>query len=354
MFGTPAYMAPEAIEFSPNIDGRADVYGFGVLFFEALTGKLPFLGQPGLDLLRRILTDPAPKVTLYRPDLPSEVVDIIDCALAKDADDRFPDMEHLIRATEDRLLTLLPAPRALTPISGPSITPPAESNSGAAVPEVQSTNKKEPSGRAHLSETRALYSLASETLRATDRAVIAQRMKLSPANRVTRTRRKHVSLPDSWRLFNRRAAIGAALVVFSIVTAWVAVPASSSDNGVGRAQSSSSSAIPAPARGPLAIPLPSPPRSAPLPASTADNPGDFVADSESVRANGQLVPASTRETQTIDRPAMDTTEPPIHTAAPHPSKRVFRGKSTTRQPRTADFPDQPSVSRAGRLSPSDF
>ena len=83
MFGTPAYMAPEAIEFSPNIDGRADVYGFGVLFFEALTGKLPFPGPPGLELLKRILTDPAPMVTLYRPDLPSDVVNLIACALAK-------------------------------------------------------------------------------------------------------------------------------------------------------------------------------------------------------------------------------------------------------------------------------
>jgi serine/threonine protein kinase len=61
MFGTPAYMAPEAIEFSPNIDGRADVYGFGVLFFEALTGKLPFPGPPGLELLKRILTEPPPR-----------------------------------------------------------------------------------------------------------------------------------------------------------------------------------------------------------------------------------------------------------------------------------------------------
>jgi serine/threonine protein kinase len=52
-------MAPEAIEFSPDIDGRADVYGFGVLFFEALTGKLPFPGPPGLELFKRILTDPA-------------------------------------------------------------------------------------------------------------------------------------------------------------------------------------------------------------------------------------------------------------------------------------------------------
>src|SRR6202142_877116 len=65
--GTPAYMSPEHISGAPDIDERADVYGFGVLFFEALTGQLPFLGEPGPALLVRILNEPAPKVTLFRP-----------------------------------------------------------------------------------------------------------------------------------------------------------------------------------------------------------------------------------------------------------------------------------------------
>ena len=47
MFGTPAYMPPEAIECSPNIDRRVDVYGFGVLLFEMLTGNAAFSGRAG-------------------------------------------------------------------------------------------------------------------------------------------------------------------------------------------------------------------------------------------------------------------------------------------------------------------
>ena len=329
MFGTPAYMAPEAIEFSPNIDGRADVYGFGVLFFEALTGKLPFLGPPGLDLLRRILTEPPPKVTLYRPDLSSDVAHIIDCALAKDANDRFPDMEHLIRVTEDRLMTVSPTPRAQTPIAGTS--------SGDAIPMVQAQYKKKPSGRPRPSETRALYSLASEPLHATDREGIAPRMKLAPATRrVTRTRRKYVPLPASWRLLNRRAAISVALVVFLIATAWVAVPASSS--GVGDGQSSSRSEIVAKALGPLVTPLPSIPSPALLPAVIADETSDTVADIEDVPAHVQRVPRALW----------------IRTASRRPSRAVSRGESSTHQPRAPDLPDQPYAPRAGRLSSSDF
>ena len=316
MFGTPAYMAPEAIEFSPNIDGRADVYGFGVLFFEALTGKLPFMGSPGLDLLKRILTEPAPMVTLYRPDLPSDVVNLIACALAKDPKDRFSDMEHLIHATEDRLLPLLPTPRSLTPMSGIFLLPIPESKVGTGIPIVQAVFEKEPSSRAHISETRVLYSMAGQSLRAT----------------------KHAPFAGSRRLANRRVTVGAAIVAFLFVTAWVSAPASSSGDGVGYGKSSGSSKIAATARGPVVTPLPGVPSLAPSPAPTADEPSDAVADGETVRANARSVP----------------TPFSIRTTSPHPVVHLSRGKPLMRQLRTADILDHPFAPRAGRLSSSDF
>jgi serine/threonine protein kinase len=323
MFGTPAYMAPEAIEFSPTIDGRADVYGFGVLLFEALTGKLPFLGPPGLDLLKRILTEPAPMVTLYRPDLPSDVVNLIARALAKDPKDRFPDMEHLIHATEDRLLPLLPTARSLTPISGILSLPPAELNTGTAVPVVQPVFEKQPSGRTDLSETRVLYSMASEPLR---------------ANAGMRTWHKHGSRAGSRRLLNHRVATGVALVAFLIVVAWVSEPASSRGSSLEQGQYSSSSKVAAAARGPLVTPLPIAPGPAPSPAKAADEPGDAVADSESIPSDDQLVP----------------TPPWGRPAAPHPSTHVSRPESSKRQLRTAYLPSHPPAPRAGRLTQSDF
>ena len=311
MFGTPAYMAPEAIELSPNIDGRADVYGFGVLFFEALTGKLPFLGQPGADLLRRVLTEAPPKVTLYRPDLSSDIVQIIDCALAKNANDRFPDMEQLIRVTEQL--------QALSPL------PPAEADFCATVLMAQAVNHSGPSSRAHLSATRALSSLASEPRRAAHSASVAQRWKPSPANEVTGTPRKNLGLRASRCRLNRRAAISAALVVFLMVTAWVTVPASSSDSGMRRGQAASASELTAPAPMPSVTPLPTP----------------------------------TREARSIDsvaivEVAVDVAQPLHGTATPHPSDGVSRGTPTTRGPRAWHRPARPSTPRAGRLFRSDF
>jgi serine/threonine protein kinase len=116
--GTPAYMSPEHVLGAAQIDGRADVYGFGVLLYEALTGQMPFPGEPGPDLFHRILNEPAPKVTLFRPDLPAGLVRIIDVAMAKDPDHRYSDLNLMVSALEDELLPNTPLPRSLTPLAG--------------------------------------------------------------------------------------------------------------------------------------------------------------------------------------------------------------------------------------------
>ena len=102
-FGTPAYMAPEDITGSAAVDVRTDVYGFGVLLFESLTGRRLFTGEPSLALLYKILTEPAPSVGDLRPDLPLEARSIVDCALAKNPENRFSSVEDLIRAIDNHV-----------------------------------------------------------------------------------------------------------------------------------------------------------------------------------------------------------------------------------------------------------
>jgi serine/threonine-protein kinase len=325
MFGTPAYMAPEAIEFSPTIDGRADVYGFGVLFFEALAGQLPFIGPPGLDLLRRILTEEAPSVTLYRSDLPSEVVELIACALAKDPDDRFPDMAHLIQATEDRLLPLLPTPSSLTAISDIFLQTPSESNPGASIPVEKVLLAKVPLGPASLRSTRALYSMTGETWRTTNGAGLsrlAPRSNRPPATAVPRARPRRPAIAHSFRRFNRQAAIGAAMVVFVVGVVWTAMPSSSSGRGVEPGLSSHRQEI----------------------AATAP------------RARVTWLPDSPSPTVAADviEEVSDTAAPVLRMAAPRSSRHEYRERSRMHRPHMATFPDQPSAPTAGRLTQSDF
>lgn len=113
--GTPAYMAPEQIAGSDTIDERADVYGFGVLLFEILTGELPFPGPAGSELYRRILFDPAPPLASLRPDLPRGILRLVDVALAKNARDRHANLDTMITLFEAEMAFATPLPGVLGP-----------------------------------------------------------------------------------------------------------------------------------------------------------------------------------------------------------------------------------------------
>jgi Serine/threonine protein kinase len=156
--GTPAYMSPEHLRGESHIDARADVYGFGVLLYEALTGQMPFPGEPGPDLFDRILNQPLPSVTLLRPDLPPGLVRIIEKAMAKQPDHRYSDLNAMVNALEDELMPPTPSPRLLTPLAGvPSIAM-REPTSGEHA--VQAILKKELSEQHQ--ETRFLFEFPAE------------------------------------------------------------------------------------------------------------------------------------------------------------------------------------------------
>jgi len=159
--GTPAYMSPEHISGAAPIDQRADVYGFGVLLYEALTGQMPFPGEQGPALFERILNQPAPAVTLFRPDLPPGLVRIIDRAMAKQPDQRYPGLNSMVGAIEDELAPATPPPRVLTPLAGvPSLAllePASGPHAGPAVPAIV---KPEPSGQHQ--ETQILFGFPLE------------------------------------------------------------------------------------------------------------------------------------------------------------------------------------------------
>lgn len=87
--GTPVYMSPEQIQ-NTNIDGRCDVYALGVILFQILTGKPPFQGETPTMTAAAHVMEPIPRLTHTRPDLPQQWDDIIQKALAKDPEDRYP------------------------------------------------------------------------------------------------------------------------------------------------------------------------------------------------------------------------------------------------------------------------
>lgn len=89
VLGTFDYIAPEQIEASTTVDGRADVYAFGVMVYQMLTGELPFKhNNPGALLIAH-MTQPPPDPRQIAPDLSSNPAYAIQRAMAKNPIERF-------------------------------------------------------------------------------------------------------------------------------------------------------------------------------------------------------------------------------------------------------------------------
>lgn len=93
--GTINYMAPEQIRSSKRVTHKADIYAFGVILYEMLTGKPPFTGDIGQVLFAH-LQQPPPDITIASPDLPEDFNRILGRALAKNADERWLSAGELI------------------------------------------------------------------------------------------------------------------------------------------------------------------------------------------------------------------------------------------------------------------
>ena len=93
--GTLAYMAPEQIQ-GGEIDARSDIFSFGVVFFEMLTGKLPFRGEHDASMMYAIINEEPEPLQKYLPDANSDIMHIINRALEKDPEDRYQSMKDII------------------------------------------------------------------------------------------------------------------------------------------------------------------------------------------------------------------------------------------------------------------
>jgi eukaryotic-like serine/threonine-protein kinase len=105
VLGSPAHMAPEQIE-GGEVDGRADVFGLGVLLYECMVGHLPFEGSNPAQVLRRVLEGSFAAADRERPLVGARWGRILARALAKDAADRYASADLLVAALRDELSSL--------------------------------------------------------------------------------------------------------------------------------------------------------------------------------------------------------------------------------------------------------
>lgn len=98
--GTPAYMSPEQAVGDPSVDHRADIYAFGVVAYEALTGSHPFAGRPPQAQMAAHALETPESLARRRPGLPEELVAIVARCMEKRPSDRFQSASELAAALE--------------------------------------------------------------------------------------------------------------------------------------------------------------------------------------------------------------------------------------------------------------
>jgi tetratricopeptide (TPR) repeat protein len=87
--GTPAYMSPEQVR-GAAVDPRADIFAFGVSFYEMLIGARPFAGQSAAEVESAILRDEPPPLGARRADIPPLLESVVGRCLRKDPAERYP------------------------------------------------------------------------------------------------------------------------------------------------------------------------------------------------------------------------------------------------------------------------
>jgi serine/threonine-protein kinase len=136
VFGTPEYMSPETARIGVS-DPRTDVYALGVIFYEMLTGTVPFSGETAVDVMLKVVSEPVipPRVKAPGIEITPEAEQLIMRALAKDPRQRHQSMEELYeelqrcygsvryRRSLEQAASPIPLQRVKRPGSGPFSEP---------------------------------------------------------------------------------------------------------------------------------------------------------------------------------------------------------------------------------------
>jgi serine/threonine-protein kinase len=129
LMGTPIYMSPEQCRGTKTVDHRSDVYSLGVIFHEMLVGRPPFVSEGFGELVNMHLNVPPPSARAARPEVTEQVDAIILRMLAKNPEDRYPDMASLSGA-----LRLAAGPPFSAQRSSPEHTPSVAAGVDARAP----------------------------------------------------------------------------------------------------------------------------------------------------------------------------------------------------------------------------
>ena len=336
IIGTVSYMSPEQAE-GKHVDARSDIFSFGDVLYEMVTGKRAFEGRSGISTLSSILRDDVRPIYESAPDVPPLLEQIILRCLPKDPAARWQSMKEIEAAMIALQRQLDPGLQYVAPVSSGPISVvappvhPADASTGEPSPVVMHSSSP-PSVDSQMSSTHVLPTQPDTPPPASSTVTTAPKV-VAARGPVKANSAKFVVL--------LLAVIGAVLVASAGIGGWLWWKSQQQNNPTNETTASVAPARPAPTvtTPPPGAPSPTP-GDTPAPSASTTVPPSTPAPESATPPAGTVKPARKPKPKTSDKtvksspttpeappPAATTptpaaTPPPPATAAPRPTPRT--------------------------------